>query len=244
MTKLIARFVLIGCGLTVLTVALALVWLKAHEDELVFAAARSRQHLLTTWPADAERVSIREPGGAELAGLVFHADGGGDAFWVLQLHGNADSAFSPWQVRHCEALRQSGFNVLEIDYRGFGATPGQPSEAAMYDDAEAAYQALLQRGVAAERIILLGHSLGSGPARIGGVHMPVIIVHSRADTLIPYSHALKLFAAANEPKQLVSLDAPTHDGFGGHVDALYEHVDVLQAALAGLVPAMAPPRPL
>ncbi|HSY97018.1 MAG TPA: hypothetical protein VK793_15455, partial [Steroidobacteraceae bacterium] len=77
-------------------------------------------------------------------------------------------------------------------------------------------------------------------ARIGGVHMPVIIVHSRADTLIPYSHALRLFAAANEPKQLVSFDEPAHDGFGGHVDALYEHVDVLQAALVGLVPAMAP----
>jgi len=289
-TKLIARFVLIGCGLTVLTVALAVVWLKAHEDELVFAAARSRQHLLTTWPADAERVSIREPGGAELAGLVFHADGGADAFWVLHLHGNADSAFSPWQVRHCEALRQSGYNVLEIDYRGFGATPGQPSEAAMYDDAEAAYQALLQRGVAADRIILLGHSLGSGPAvllatrheaaalvlfgaftsipdaaagrypylpvrlaatiqfnslaRIGGVHMPVIIAHSRADTLIPYSHALRLFAAANDPKQLISFDAPAHDGFGGHVDALYEHVDILQAALAGLVPAIPAPHQL
>jgi hypothetical protein len=275
--------------LAVLTVALAMVWLKAHEDELVFAAARSRQHLLTTWPADAERVSIAEPGGSKLAGLVFNADGGADAFWVLQLHGNADSAFSPWQVRHCEALRQSGFNVLEIDYRGFGATPGQPSEAAMYDDAEAAYQALLQRGVAAERIILLGHSRGSGPAvllatrhkaaalvlfgaftsipdaaagrypylpvrlavaiqfnslaRMGGVHMPVIIAHSRADTLIPYSHALRLFAAANEPKQLISLDGPAHDGFGGHVDALYEHVDVLQAALVGLVPAMAPQPP-
>jgi len=183
-----------------------MVWLKAHEDELVFAAARSRQHLLTSWPADAERVSIREPGGTELAGLVFHADGGADAFWVLHLPGNADSAFSPWQVRHCEALRGSGFNVLEIDYRGFGATPGQPSEAAMNDDAEAAYQALLQRGVAADRY----------------PYLPV----------------------PNEPKQLVSLDGPVHDGFGGHVDALYEHVDVLQAALAGLVPTITAPHQL
>jgi pimeloyl-ACP methyl ester carboxylesterase len=102
---------------------------------------------------------------AELAGLVYRADGGADhGFWVLHLHGNADSAFSPWQVRHCEALRRSGFNVLEIDYRGFGLTPGRPSEAGMYDDAEAAYQALLRRGVGPNRIILLGHSLGSGPA--------------------------------------------------------------------------------
>jgi hypothetical protein len=31
------------------------------------------------------------------------------------------------------------------------------------------------------------------------------------------------------------------DGFDGHVDALYEHVDILQPALAGLVPDIPPP---
>jgi alpha-beta hydrolase superfamily lysophospholipase len=289
--KRIARRVLMGGSLAVLVIVLAMVWLKAHEDELVFATARSRQHISTSLPADAERVAVHEPSGAELAGLVFHADGGAvDAFWVLQLHGNADSAFSPWQLRHCEALRRSGFNVLEIDYRGFGLTPGQPTEAGMGEDAEAAYQALLQRGVAPDRIIVLGHSLGSGPAvllatrhkaaalvlfgaftsipdaaagrypylpvrlavaiqfnslaRIGDVHIPVVIAHSREDTLIPYSHALKLFAAANEPKHFVTLDFPADDGFGGHVDALYEHTDILQAALASLVRGIPPPHKL
>ena len=291
MVKRIARFVLVGSSLVVLVIVVALAWLKAHEAELVFATARSRQHISTSLPADAERVAVRESRGVELAGLVFRADGGaGDAFWVLHLHGNADSAFSPWQLRHCEALRRGGFNVLEVDYRGFGLTPGQPSEAAMDEDAEAAYEALLQRGVAPDRIIVLGHSLGSGPAvllatrhraaalvlfgaftsipdaaagrypylpvrlvvaiqfnslaRIGDVHMPVVIAHSREDTLIPYSHALKLFAAANEPKHFVTLDFPTNDGFGGHVDALYEHTDILQAALAGLVPGIPPPHTL
>jgi fermentation-respiration switch protein FrsA (DUF1100 family) len=196
--------------------------------------------------------------------------------------------FSRWQLRHCEALRQSGFNVLEIDYRGFGRTPGEPSEAGMYEDAEAAYQELLRRGVPPKRIILLGHSLGSGPAvllatqhpaaalvlfgaftsipdaaagrypylpirlavavqfnslaRIGAVHMPVVIAHSREDRLIPYSHALKLFAAANEPKHLITFESTRDDGFGGHVDALYDHVDVLRSALAELVPGI-PPAP-
>ena len=92
-------------------------------------------------------MAVPAPGG-ELAGVVYRAEGSAsDAFWMLHLHGNADSAFSPWQVRHCEALRRSGFNVLEIDYRGFGPTPGRPSEAGMYDDSEAAYRELLRRGV-------------------------------------------------------------------------------------------------
>jgi uncharacterized protein len=277
---------LIAAGGMLLAVAVAMAWLKAHEDELVFAVARSRQHMSTALPADAERVSIREPGGAELAALVFRAEAPADTgFWILQLHGNADSAFSPWQLRHCEALRRSGFNVLEIDYRGFGPTPGQPSETAMYEDSEAAYQDLLRRGVPSSRIILLGHSLGSGPAvllatrhpaaalvlfgaftsipdaaasrypylpvrlavavqfnslaRIGDVHIPVIIFHSRGDRVIPYEHALKLLAAANEPKRLITFDSSSNDGFGGHVDALYEHVDILRAALDSLVPALA-----
>jgi uncharacterized protein len=282
----IARIALLAGGAVVLLMALAMTWLKIHETELVFRGARSREHLLSLLPADAERVAVDEPGGIKLAGTVFRAADADTAFWVLHLHGNADSAFSPWQLRHCKALRDAGFNVLDIDYRGFGETPGEPSEAAMYEDSEAAYQELLRRGVPQQRIIVLGHSLGSGPAvllatrhkaaalvlfgaftsipdaaagqypylpvrlavgvqfnsvaRIGEVHIPVVITHSRGDTLIPYSHALKLMAAANEPKRLLTFDSAT-DGFGGHVDALYEHIDILRATLASLVPSMQPP---
>lgn len=289
--KRIARVALLGAALVVLVMAIALTWLKSHEDQLVFAAERSRQHLLTAFPPDAERVAVRELNSLDLAGLAYRADSGIDnGFWILQLHGNADSAFSPWQVKHCEALRHAGFNVLDIDYRGFGLTPGRPSENGMYEDAEAGYQALLQRGVAPDHIIILGHSLGSGPAvqlatrrkaaalvlfgaftsipdaaagrypflpvrwaasiqfnslaRIGQVHMPIVIAHSREDTLIPYRHALRLFDAANQPKHLITIDAATDDGFGGHVDALFEQVDVLQTALAEVAPTIPPPRRL
>jgi hypothetical protein len=287
--KRIARIALISAGAVLLAMTIAMIWLKVHEDELVFAAAVSRQHLLSTLPANAELTWVPIAKSPDLAGLVFRADADVDnGFWILQLHGNADSAFSRWQVRHCEALREAGFNVLEIDYRGFGRSPGQPSEAGMYEDAEAAYQGLLQRGVAANRILILGHSLGSGPAvrlatrhpaaalvlfgaftsipdaaadrypylpvrlavaiqfnslaRIRDVHMPVVIAHSRADALIPYSHALKLYDAANNPKRLITFDTPSNDGFGGHVDALFEHVNALQAALTEVVPGFPQPR--
>jgi len=279
---------LIGSLSLMLVMGGAVAWLKLHENELVFATQRSRLHLLTRLPAEAERVTVAVSAGAPLAGLLFHADRADDTgYWILQLHGNADSAFSIWQVRHCEALRRVGFSVLDIDYRGFGLTPGVASEAGMYEDAEAAYKSLLLRGVPPGRIILLGHSLGSGPAvllatrheaaalvlfgaftstpdaaadqypllpvryvasvqfdslsRIHEVHMPVIIAHSRADTLVPYSHALRLFSAANEPKRLITFDSPADDGFGGHVDALFEHPQVLRSALGALLPAPAPP---
>lgn len=287
MIRRLLRIFMIGAGAAVLMVALAMAWLKFHEEELVFEAARSREHLLPSLPSDAERVQVSSTSGTPLSALVFRPDQGVDTgFWVLQLHGNADSAFSRWQVSHSEALRRRGFNVLDIDYRGFGRTAGQPSEDRMYEDAEAGYQEILRRGVPPNRIILLGHSLGSGPAvllatrhnaaalvlfaaftsipdaaadrypylpvrlavavqfnslqRIGQVHIPVVIAHSREDTVIPYSHALKLFAAANEPKHLITFDMAADDGFGGHVDELFEHVDILETALAGMVPGLPP----
>ncbi len=284
----LVRYSLVGMLSLMVVIGGAVAWLKLHENELVFATERSRLHLLAHLPAEAERVTVAVSAGARLAGLLFHADRANDTgYWMLQLHGNADSAFSIWQVRHCEALRRVGFSVLDIDYRGFGLTPGDASEAGMYEDAEAAYKSLLLRGVPPSRIILLGHSLGSGPAvllatrheaaalvlfgaftsipdaaadqypllpvryvasvqfnslsRIHEVHMPVIIAHSRADTLVPYSHALRLFSVANEPRRLITFDAPGDDGYGGHVDALFEHPEVLRSALRSLLPAPAPP---
>ncbi len=287
----IARLALICIAALVLVEAGAVAWLKLHENELVFAEARSRLHLLKDLPDDAEQISIPAAGGNRLAGLLFHANRANDTgYWILHLHGNADSAFSAWQVRHCQALRRMGFSVMDIDYRGFGMTPGTASEAGMYEDAEAAYKALLVRGVPPHQIILLGHSLGSGPAvdlamrhqaaalvlfgaftsipgaaadkypwlpiryvasvqfdsldKIHDVHMPVIITHSRADTLISYSHALSLFEAANEPKRLITFDSPAEDGFGGHVDTLFEHLDELKATLAEVLPPLPPPSAL
>jgi alpha-beta hydrolase superfamily lysophospholipase len=285
------RVALIGVMSLIVLTAGAVVWLKLHESELVFATERSRLYLIKDLPADAERISIPVAAGTELAGLVFHPGAANDTgYWILQLHGNADSAFSPWQLRHCQAIRRAGFGVMDIDYRGFGMTPGLASEAGMYEDAEAAFKALVKRGVPPSRIILLGHSLGSGPAvllatrhraaalvlfgaftsipdaaadkypllpvryaasvqfdslaRMSDVHMPVIITHSRTDTLVPYSHALRLFAEANEPKLLLTFDLAANDGFGGHVDTLFEHLDELKSALAGMLPHQAPAREL
>jgi pimeloyl-ACP methyl ester carboxylesterase len=285
------RFALIGVMSLIVLTAGAVAWLKLHESELVFATERSRLYLTKDLPAEAERVAIPLAAGAELSGLVFHSGAASDTgYWMLQLHGNADSAFSPWQLRHCQALRRAGFGVMDVDYRGFGMSPGIASEAGMYEDAEAAYKALVRRGVPPSRVILLGHSLGSGPAvllatrhraaalvlfgaftsipdaaadmypllpvryaasvqfnslaRMSDVHMPVIITHSRTDTLVPYSHALRLYAQANEPKRLMTFESPANDGFGGHVDTLFEHLDELKSALADMLPPQEPAREL
>jgi fermentation-respiration switch protein FrsA (DUF1100 family) len=67
------------------------------------------------------------------------------------------------------------------------------------------------------------------------VHVSVLIAHSATDTLIPLHHAQRLFAAANEPKRLLVLHGTYSDGFGGHVAALYDHGELLMAALSALI---------
>jgi uncharacterized protein len=272
----------------VLSIGVPVAWLKLHEDELVFAAARSKLHVVTELPPDGERISVPLPGGIALAGILFRAEAPPEtAYWVLHLHGNAESAFTASQIEHCETLRRAGFSVINIDYRGFGMSPGSASEAGMTEDAEAAFGALLALGVPQQRIIVLGHSLGSGPAvllavhhhpaalvlfgaftsipdaaadrypllpvrylasvrfdslaHIGEVHAPVIIVHSRTDTVIPCSHALRLYAAAKDPKRLMILDAPADDPLGGHVDSLFQNIAALKAALAAVLPQSSTP---
>jgi hypothetical protein len=44
-----------------------------------------------------------------------------------------------------------------------------------------------------------------------------------------------LFAAANEPKRFLVLDGAYTDGFGGHVDALYDQLGLLVPALSALI---------
>jgi hypothetical protein len=271
-----------ACTLGLLAVVAALLYLRLNEDELVFHTAQSRLQLDGELPADAERFTIRAQDGSALAAFLLppqpaHSNG----YWILHLHGNAASAFAPEQIRHCRQLQQLGFGVLCFDYRGFGRSAGSASELHLDQDAESAFQTLIDRGIAPSHVIVWGHSLGSAPAvllarahpvaalvlfgaftsvpdvaqqiypylpvqwvagihfdsidRIGQVHVPVLIAHAAADTLIGADHARRLYAAANAPKRLLILNGSFQDGFGGHIDALYDHGAQLLAQLAALI---------
>ena len=49
--------------------------------------------------------------------------------------------------------------------------------------------------------------------RLPKIGAPVFIAHSRDDDIIPYAHAETLFAAAREPKQLLTMSGGHNDGF-------------------------------
>lgn len=269
--------------LVVLAYAGIVGWLKWHEHELVFATAASRERTQGEIPAGGETLPIPSADGSQLAAVRFKADVGRDTgYWILHLHGNSDSAFSPLQLKHCQRLTELGMSALCFDYRGFGRSPGKASEAGMLEDAEAAYQSLRSAGVPDNRILLWGHSLGSGPAvqlatrhpaaalvlfgaftsvpeaaadrypwlpvrwlvgvhfdsrsRMPAVRMPVVFAHAEGDRVIAFHHAKDLYEAAHEPKRLLVLGDRTKDGFGGHLEPLYDQIALLRAALPEVFP--------
>ena len=77
---------------------------------------------------------------------------------LIWSHGNGGNIAGREEV--VLALRDRGLNVLAYDYRGYGRSEGRPSEAGVYRDAHAVYDSERARGVAPERIICFGESLG------------------------------------------------------------------------------------
>ena len=81
---------------------------------------------------------------------------------LLYLHGaRYNVAGSAFRIRR---MKELGFSVLAIDYRGFGkSTPGLPSEEMAYEDARAAWAWLAKKYPDRPRYIF-GHSLGGAIA--------------------------------------------------------------------------------
>ncbi len=86
-----------------------------------------------------------------------------DAPTVLFLHGaRRDLNGSAARIEHWQSL---GFNVLAIDYRGFGrSTPILPSEASAIEDTRRAFAELKRREPDPARRFVYGYSLGGALA--------------------------------------------------------------------------------
>ena len=82
---------------------------------------------------------------------------------VLFFHGNAGSISH--RLDYLRMFRELGFSILIFDYRGYGKSSGEPSEASTYQDAEAAWNYLVEtQRVAPSFIVLYGESLGGAVA--------------------------------------------------------------------------------
>jgi uncharacterized protein len=90
---------------------------------------------------------------------------------VLFFHGNAGNIGD--RVPHIALLSRAGFDVLAVDYSGYGRSGGRPSEQATYADARAARATL-----SGDRVFYLGESLG------GAVALQLAVEHPPAGLIL------------------------------------------------------------
>jgi len=82
---------------------------------------------------------------------------------LLFFHGNAGNISH--RLESIAIFHELGLDVLIIDYRGYGESSGRTTEQGTYLDAAAAWDHLVnERGIAPERIVVFGRSLGGAVA--------------------------------------------------------------------------------
>ncbi|XP_067847116.1 lysophosphatidylserine lipase ABHD12-like isoform X2 [Heptranchias perlo] len=82
---------------------------------------------------------------------------------IVYLHGNGGSRAEGHRVELVKMLSAHGFHVLALDYRGWGDSTGEPSEAGITTDSLYLFEWTRARSRKSP-VCLWGHSLGSGVA--------------------------------------------------------------------------------
>jgi fermentation-respiration switch protein FrsA (DUF1100 family) len=114
-----------------------------------------------TPPSGGENVWFKTADGYRLNGWFFESRTEPSTATVIFFHGNSGNISDVGWLGQWFA--ESGFNALLVDYRGYGASEGEPgSEWALYADGDAAVAFVVnEKRVRPEQIVLYGTSLGT-----------------------------------------------------------------------------------
>ena len=142
-------------------------WIELKERELVFRATPGQPAGFAGLRAGDSAFTLAVPGAnpavPDALQLWWLPQADPNAPALLYLHGTFRNLYQ--NIQKINALRQAGFAVLAVDYRGWGdSTPIVPSEASIYADANSAWAELVKRQPDPRRRVIYGHSMGGGVA--------------------------------------------------------------------------------
>jgi len=146
-------------------VLLALLW--AMQERMTFPSPRAPLPDPGQTLGYGEKVELRMQDGTQLVGWYLPplaaASPPRPFAAVLWFYGNGENIAAIWPI--LRDFRPPHAALLVVDYPGYGGSGGRASEAGIYEAADLAYQALLQRpDVDPHRIYVYGRSLGSAVA--------------------------------------------------------------------------------
>lgn len=178
MITIVARFLSASArqarGFATLCVTLCLLsslggcaWWEVKERELVYRPTPGRPADFKGLRTGDETFTISVPG--QIKGQTdtlqfwWLPSGQPNAPALLYLHGTFRNLYR--NHPKIEALREAGFNVLAVDYRGWGdSTSMVPSESTIVADADSAWGELVRRQPDPRQRVIFGHSMGGGVA--------------------------------------------------------------------------------
>jgi uncharacterized protein len=160
-------FILTLLGVVAVLYAGLCAFLYFQQDSFIFYRVVNDAVLADRWKR--HRVDIGITDTTVEGWWARNPDSRNDLF-VLYFGGNAEDVLHAAE----SAGRIDARCLLLTNYRGYGQTPGKPSERAILSDALAIYDWLIrQPGVTADKIVVMGRSLGSGVATHIAAHRPI-----------------------------------------------------------------------
>jgi fermentation-respiration switch protein FrsA (DUF1100 family) len=153
--------VTLAAGFILGLVVVAFVFLSQLEKRYIFFPSSVIEQTPADLGVEYEEVFFTTGDGVRLHG--WYLPGTGDVTW-LWFHGNGGNISH--RVDELAIFRNRlGVNQFIFDYRGYGRSPGTPSEQGTYQDSRAALVYLLSRtDVAPDKIVYFGRSLGAAIA--------------------------------------------------------------------------------
>lgn len=172
-------------AVTVLYLGLvALLW--SQQTRLIYPAPREVASLTRGY----DEVALATDDGLTLRAFYYQAAEGQPT--LVYFHGNGGSLTGA--SYETVGMAAAGLGTLLVEYRGYGGNPGEPSEEGFYRDGRAAMAWLAARGVEPAGIVIIGNSIGSGPAVQMAVEFePRALVLTSPFTSLPDAGATRMW---------------------------------------------------
>lgn len=152
MNRKLKKFLIIVAALYV-AVFVALYFL---QEQMIFMPEPLPQDYSYSFQTNFKEVFLDTDDGARLNALHFKTENPKGV--ILYFHGNAGE-LSRWGIV-VQKFVELDYDVLVMDYRGYGKSTGKRSEKALYHDAQLFYDYLL-KSYPEEKIVVYGRSLGT-----------------------------------------------------------------------------------
>lgn len=160
--KLLAGFYIVICLL-----------LYFFQEKLIFFPQKLDPQFAFKFENKFEEISIKTSDNKSLNALLFKADSSKGV--ILYLHGNAGDLSSWGEI--AKTYTNLHYDVFMIDYRGYGKSEGSINgQKELFQDMQAAYE-VLKKTYSENKIIVLGYSIGTGPAaKIASTNNPKLLI--------------------------------------------------------------------